>query len=47
MHQPPPVPGTASTPAPYSSLEPGASGYQAYNPSQGVTPNSNPSSFYR
>ncbi|KAF7591814.1 ESCRT-0 subunit protein hse1 [Aspergillus hancockii] len=47
MHQPPPVPGTASTPAPYSSLPPGAGGYQAYNPSQGTVPNSNPASFYR
>ncbi|KAB8235201.1 ESCRT-0 subunit protein HSE1 [Aspergillus alliaceus] len=47
MHQPPPVPGTASTPSPYPSLTPGAGGYQAYNPSQGGAPNSNPASFYR
>ncbi|KAJ1714686.1 putative signal transducing adapter molecule [Aspergillus flavus] len=47
MHQPPPVPGTTSTPTPYHSLTPGAAGYQAYNPSQGTAPNSNPASFYR
>lgn len=47
MHQPPPVPGTTSTPTPYPSLTPGAAGYQAYNPSQGTAPNSNPASFYR
>ncbi|RAL16286.1 ESCRT-0 subunit protein HSE1 [Aspergillus homomorphus CBS 101889] len=45
MHQPPQVPGTASTPTPYPSSTPGGASYQAYNPSQ--TDVSNPASYYR